>query len=960
MKRITAPIVGLFLAATLLPINGAKAEKPTKIDSFAQCLSKEQNLDVLMLVDESKSLRELKVNRKARPGNDVNDDRVAALKSVVSVLQSSLAATENSTSGGGNAELSVRISVAGFGDKYRSRLPFTDLNESNLDTINSVLDDQRNHDNDLHTRYHKALEGAQRAFKNDGKKGSCRLLMWFSDGQHDNDNIVGFSKSEMNQIQNDVCGVGGVVDQLRTDGVYIVAAGLNPEPRQLGLMQMIAQGGAAYKSNGFSKNKSASFVNVTQCGETEPFGTFETASDAEKIVEALFRALRNVPGIPGDQVDTSSTPLPVDVCEPENDKVCQGFGFRADGTIQSFNILVSRPNKDVTVTVVLPDKSKRIVINEAGMPSDFPSDIIKITPVTANKALISAHQSRTNNLSGNWYVSFKGKNVAGSTGYVSFVGVADVQMTQPLKKNGVVEINRNDAVPMSFRVKSKDQISSIQKLLVSFVAGKSVEKVDAIRQEDGSFVIDSDSVTRVLKSAQFSSASNVEVQVEPQGQIDGLTILRSEGNNFNDEPVQAKFSQIQFQIAVRNGAGFPVCYNYAGPEIRIKGTPSTELKITCRGPDSGNGSIAFGSFDENKGSFEVIAPKECEISEKEDKVCDLTIKPNVETFDRTELSLGVTYIDDAGKTEKAEVAIPIVTEKETDIGNGIWAAIKLLIFFLAIQGLVRLAISFLVARFSKLASDARTAKLEAVIDRTGSIRLVNTSSVAGSSNETFAYNNSSSVAVFNLFAEYKFAASPWRLFFRSTSRPLGSVSRPGFVIIGSGGHRNIKKSTGEVCGQVELSLRKQWIVALKTESLTGLANGLSEVGAEVVVFLDPYEVTSFENQIDQLESSINLGNFPGQLTALVDSAISLDETPEPPQVVTGGGSQVDVGTGSTSQPDVFDNIFDTNASVSAQPSVAATEKKSKQPRRKKKQSNGETENVEPGTNPNPGDWDLFN
>jgi hypothetical protein len=119
-------------------------------------------------------------------------------------------------------------------------------------------------------------------------------------------------------------------------------------------------------------------------------------------------------------------------------------------------------------------------------------------------------------------------------------------------------------------------------------------------------------------------------------------------------------------------------------------------------------------------------------------------------------------------------------------------------------------------------------------------------------------------------------------------------------------------------------------------------------------------VTSFENQIDQLESSINLGNFPGQLTALVDSAISLDETPEPPQVVTGGGSQVDVGTGSTSQPDVFDNIFDTNASVSAQPSVAATEKKSKQPRRKKKQSNGETENVEPGTNPNPGDWDLFN
>ena len=956
MKRITSSIVGVLFATTLFSVGSARAEAPAKIDSFAQCLSKEQNLDVLMLVDESKSLRELKVAGKKSPGNDVNDDRVAALKSVVSVLLSSLAATENSTSGKREAGLNVRISVAGFGDEYRPRLSFTELNDSTLDKIDDVLDDQKKHDNDLHTRYQEALVGAQKTFEEEGQKGSCRLLMWFSDGQHDDDNVAGFSKNEVRQIQKEVCGVGGVVDQLRTDGVYIVAAGLNPDPRQLGLMQMIAEGGAPYTSKGFSKKKNANVVNVAKCGETEPFGTFETASDAEKIVEAIFRALRNVPGIPSDEVDTTATPLPVDICEPEDDQICQGFSFKADGAIQSFNILVSRPNKDVEVQLVLPDKSRRTVIDEEGMPSDLPSDIVKITPVTSNKALISAHRSRTNNLSGNWYVSFKGKDVAGSTGYVSFVGTAEVQLVAPLKKKGLVEINRNDAVPVAFKVKSIDEISSVQKLLVSFSSGESTETVDAFRQEDGSFVVDVNTVTRILKSEKFGVASNVAVEVEPVGKIEGLTILRSANGGLNEEPVEAKFAQSEFQIAVRNGAGFPVCYNYSGPEIRVKGTPTTKVKLNCHGPDAGSGSVVFGSFDENKGSFEVINPKKCEISEKQDKFCELTIKPNTETFDRTDLSLGVTYSDEFGKTEKAKVVIPVVTEKPTDVGTGIWAGLKLVALFLVIQGLVRLAISFLVARFSKLESEARTAKLEAVVYRTGSIRLVNTSSVAGSSNESFAYENSSPKSSFDLY-EYKFAASPFHLFFRSTSRPLGGVTRPGFVVVGSGGHRGSNKTTGEVAGLVELSLRKQWIVAMKTESLYGLANGLPEVGAEVLVYLDPYLASPFDSQVGEIESSINLGNFPSQLTALIESVSSPEEISTQ---IDGTGIDSLTGGSSTAQPDVLDKLFGGDSGVNSAQNEPTVDKKEKKSRRKKNKASGDSEKSEPIANPDPGDWDLFN
>ena len=110
------PIVFLAIATAVsasLFTRAVSAEAPAKIDSFAACISKERNLDVLMLVDESKSLRELKEKEtgKKLPGNDQKDDRVAALKSVVSVLNSSLSATRNSSNQEDDAGLTVNVEI---------------------------------------------------------------------------------------------------------------------------------------------------------------------------------------------------------------------------------------------------------------------------------------------------------------------------------------------------------------------------------------------------------------------------------------------------------------------------------------------------------------------------------------------------------------------------------------------------------------------------------------------------------------------------------------------------------------------------------------------------------------------------------------------------------------------------------------------------------------------------------
>ena len=953
MKGLTFLVMSVLIAPVAVLSGNAVAEAPQKLDTFADCISRERNLDVLMLVDESKSLRVLTKNGIEKPGNDPNDDRVAALKSVITVLKSSLSATQNSTEESG---LRVNVSLAGFGDKYVQRLGFTELQDSTVSKINESLDDQKSNDSDLHTRYQVALEGAKKAFRSHGDQGTCRLLMWFSDGQHDDDDKSGFSIVEKKQIEKTVCGAGGLVDQLRTDGVYIVAAGLNSDPKQLGLMRMIAEGGDTYNSNGFSKEKNSSLVNVSQCGDTEPFGTFETARDAEKIVEAIFRALRNVPGIPKDRVNTAAEPLPIEICKPEGEKVCEGFRFSADASVQSFNILVSRPNVNVAIEVVMPDKSRRTVLAEQGELSELPSDLVTITRVTGNKALISAHQSRTNNLAGDWYVSFKGKDVAGSTGYISFVGVADIELMSPPDKNGLNEINRNVAPPLKFKVKSKDDVSSIQKLAVSFVNGDSSETINAFRLEDGTFEIDGIQVERILKSPLFQNISNVSIQAEPIGQIDGLTIVSDDGSSLDDEAVTAKFPIKKFEFAVRNGASFPVCYNYAGPDLRFIGTPKISIKLTCRGPDSGSGTITFGDFETNKGAFEVIESKKCTVAVREDESCDLTIKPNVETFDRTALTLGVMYGDESGKVEKAKLTIPIITEKKPVVINGLKAALILVLLFLFIQGLVRLGITYLVARFSKLADSARIARLEAVVDRTGSIKLINTSSVVGTSNEGFAFAHESPKSTFELYG-FRFAASPVRLFFRSTSRPLGDVTKPGFVVIGSGGHRGVVKSTGDVSGQVGLSLRKQWVVALKTESLSAMADSLSEANAEVIVFLDPYAVMPFEAQMGELDSSINLGNFPGQLSALVELMISQRNESANSDGLDSHTTSIKPGN---SDPDGFDNLFGVPPKSVTDQSDNSVKTKSKKTRKKKKKSDNDNQVIEPISNPNPGDWDLFN
>ena len=176
-----AAAVGLVVSA-MLPFANAQASSKvlSETKSIQDCVSEKRNLDVLMLVDESSSLK----GDKSKPGNDPDDLRVDALKSIAQVLASTVDASnggeENSSEIGG---FEVKLSLAGFGSEYISRKSLDELDGESLLGFIEAIDDQRDFDNDSRTRYHIGLSGALQDFISHQQNGkeACRLLIWFSD-----------------------------------------------------------------------------------------------------------------------------------------------------------------------------------------------------------------------------------------------------------------------------------------------------------------------------------------------------------------------------------------------------------------------------------------------------------------------------------------------------------------------------------------------------------------------------------------------------------------------------------------------------------------------------------------------------------------------------------------------------------------------------------------------------------
>lgn len=879
IRRLALVVVLL----TIVSSRSTRAASDTRVESAATsleaCLAKNSSLRVLMLVDESKSLKELGKGTNKAPGNDPMDMRVPALTSVVRVLNSAVESSSASAQRG-RAPLEVAIAIAGFGNSYETRLPFTTLNDNSVGRVIGVLESQADRDTDLTTRYDVALAESLKEFKEDTGDGtSCRLLIWFSDGQHDSNNEPGYSPTEKGEIEKSLCGANGTVDGLRASGVTIVAAGLNSNENELDLMRLIAAGGERYSFSESSGRSDRVSVAVDNCGEIAPDGQFALAQNADDIIDSLFEVLVSIPGIPdpGNPLDDPAPGTEEQCSSAIEDEPCFTQSFVVDDSIAAFQILVERPSESVTVVLTSAEAQEVTVLDGSGPSVDQAKNVIETTVVSARKATISVTKKKENPIRGEWRLAFYGPEAGASKSSITFTGTIQAELLnsddEPIDVKNL-RIGRFEANKLQVLLDWDRSLSPVEpsalNVNIKIESGDAEATIQAVRSSSSplTYEISASELETVLQSAALKRASVVNLVVSPTAEVKGIRFA-------SGDPVNIDFGEFSFAASISNGAGLPTFVSLGSlAGLKIEGTEKQKIELKFRGPDSGDGFVTFRDFIEPEGrvNFDLIRPKEpCATPQKQVITCTIELIPDDEAVDRFNSQLVVEYSAvDSARSSPVEgvIDIPVTTYLRPRGWVGWLAALTLLAIFVLVQGVIRLCLAVLLSKFSALAPTARRVRLRASVDSSGSVSVVAPVGELPAGDDGFAFENAESAPSFNLFG-YQFECPYWRTFFRSTTVPLGLVSAGGVHVVGSQGYVAGKRSGETSVGQVALALRSQWIVGVRDEAMSRLIDGSGPVEAEIVAFLEPYEQQTRVEQISALSFTIASSSFSNHITSLL-------------------------------------------------------------------------------------------
>jgi hypothetical protein len=160
MRRLFGPLLAIVIGVSIIP-GVARAQTESLPGGCAP--DENATVRVLLLIDQSGSL--------AR--TDPDDQRITGARAVVRSYASLAERVQQ-----------VEIQVAGFGEDYRPG-EWQVLDQDSLGTALETVDAVGSVEDQFHTDYVYALDGAASAFE--GSTATCQILFWFTDGQHDLD-----------------------------------------------------------------------------------------------------------------------------------------------------------------------------------------------------------------------------------------------------------------------------------------------------------------------------------------------------------------------------------------------------------------------------------------------------------------------------------------------------------------------------------------------------------------------------------------------------------------------------------------------------------------------------------------------------------------------------------------------------------------------------------------------------
>lgn len=883
-KKIVSISIATFLFSSGIGLS-ANALSPVPNTepsaSITSCIAKNHKLEALMVVDESLSLVRTKgPGGKRLPGTDIGDERVTALKAVTQVLLDKVNDIDP------NRQTEVSVALAGFGNSYELHQDWMELKTGTAQSFLEVIGAQSKRESSQFTRYHKALGGALATFEkiDKGDSSSCRMLIWFSDGQHD-DNDAGneMSSAEEDQIGKQICGPDGFADKLRLQGVYTIAAGLNENRNAFGLMQLVSQG------NGDVKLKKGI---LTSCGVVKPEGKFAVASGAGDLVATLVNLID-----PGPPPPVTEPCRVGEILEPN----CSQISFVVDSRVSRFTLFVDRGDDDVIATLESEQTGRTTLFGTIQDPN------IQQTILSDNGAYIRVARKQDGAINGRWTLKFNGFKHKDARALVRFVGEAEVKISSVSsdgKKNSARAIDRYETEEIRIAVTSKTGGTSLEGARVEFKTRNGLIEVNTF-SEAGEVVIPSEVLQSVLRNGELKDALETELLVTPLGTVEGIT------NPETGKNMPIDFGTKSFKLRVTNGTGFP---EYLGLDAKVKGVDATGAPVLkgtnkkligfrFKGASASDAEVLFSDIESDV-EFKFVSGEKCIVKKAQETTCELEIKALKDSNGFHAVTVKtLSSIKGSEKSQTGSIPIEIETLKPNNPWNGIKIALLLVLSFLIIQGLQRFFFAWLISRFGAVSPTARRARIDILVSSSGDVSGSSGSRLAvKTGDESFVFENTEATTQFHLFG-YEFVCSAWNTFKHSTSMPLGKVIKNGSFVFGSAGVQTPKKSQlleQGTDGLVELSLRGQWVIGIENSDLIALTGGASQVPAELVIYLSPFEQVSLEQQLSEISFSISAGRFPGLLSEVsekvrsaIEDSVVVAEPTDPGETWAGKGQEFD-------------------------------------------------------------------
>lgn len=917
LRLLLAGLLSASALAAWAPMVRA-LEIPVARNDLEVCIEQKRKLSVVFLVDESKSLVANSARRENKGGNDPFGLRVLPMKAVV---ENFVSLNEDQTN-----KIDMTTAIFGFGASFVERQGWTTLDSNSLDGVSRKIEDQGNLNGDSYTRYHVALKGAVNAFDSDPNgTDSCRILFWFSDGEHDDDDDSGLSNTEANQIKNQVCSANGFADQLRSKGVYLLALGLNRDRNQTELMKLIAENKGSFQSGNF-------MIESGDCGVVPATGKYIFALNTKEIGGVI----EGLPGVPDEPVQSK----PCASGEIE----CREVKITADDSVTGFKVLVSQPGsnegdlnagKPMTVELILPD-GKKINVFEESAPN---ANDIRIQKTSETGAILTLRKTTFGSLAGEWVVRFTGQGASEAETKLSVEAIATVKLTDD-QGNNVDTVDRFK--PAALKITVVDGKALVQKLKV-FLDDANRNEIVPSTSSATEFSINPKDLANLLQSSSLKSALGAKLTIELTGAILGLT-------GADNKPFPVTFKPVVSGFGITNGALYP---SYVpGDELnefKIKDTTKATIQLKFRGPDAAEGVVKIVEIDQSSLDKEFVlgGDSECVIPAQAEVTCEFTVAPKKNGYGSYTLPIKLTLDSDAAnEAQELDLPISVFLTRSPNVGKGVKNAILLIAAFILIQTLIRAISALSLSRFSALGGTARRVKVAIQVSSDGSVSGKDggpfVAPESGSMENNFAIELLEKQNSFDLFG-YSFHSSALRTFFRSTVREcLGYVSSGGQFVFGSAGtrvQRGSKMHDEPTEGQVDLSLRLQWVIGVPANELLALANGQQSASGELIAILDPYEMVSLEQQISNLQFSIGSSQFGSDfidaLSRLQEGAEPIDVDPDP---VNPFGTSAP-----TNEP--FDSSFDPFATNVRSIDVVDDRSSKKESRRRRKDKSSDDGNA---------------